>query len=70
VAVHAYPYTDPACPSSWAREPAMWALRGKFGDGVGITYVTSGLAREVGVVEGWSPRGPMSADASGMPDVR
>jgi predicted DsbA family dithiol-disulfide isomerase len=39
-------YTDPACPWSWAAEPALRRIEGEFGDGVAITYVMGGLARE------------------------
>jgi putative protein-disulfide isomerase len=39
-------YTDPACPWSWAAEPALRRIQGEFGDGVEITYVMGGLARE------------------------
>ena len=39
-------YTDPACPYSWAAEPALRRLLVEFGEGVSITYVMGGLARE------------------------
>ncbi len=39
-------YTDPACPWSWAAEPALRRLLSEFGDEVAITYVMGGLARE------------------------
>jgi predicted DsbA family dithiol-disulfide isomerase len=38
--------TDPACPWSWAAEPALRRLQVEFGDEVSITYVMGGLARE------------------------
>src|SRR5215212_8120932 len=44
--VHVMYYTDPACPWSWAAEPALRRIQGEFGDGVAITYVMGGLARE------------------------
>jgi putative protein-disulfide isomerase len=66
-AVHAVYYTDPACPWSWAREPAMWALRREFGEGVAITYVMGGLAREFGPAETLVAEWLDAADASGMP---
>jgi predicted DsbA family dithiol-disulfide isomerase len=40
-------FTDPACPASWASEPALRKLVVEFGDEVQITYVMGGLAREL-----------------------
>jgi putative protein-disulfide isomerase len=45
-AVHVTYYTDPACPWSWAAEPAVRRLLVEFGHDVSITYVMGGLARE------------------------
>ena len=39
-------YTDPACSASWAAEPRLRRLMVEFGDGLEITYVMGGLARE------------------------
>jgi putative protein-disulfide isomerase len=39
-------YTDPACPYSWAAEPALRRLAVEFAEGLTITYVMGGLARE------------------------
>jgi len=39
-------FTDPACPRSWAAEPALARLHTEFGADVLITYVMGGLARE------------------------
>jgi putative protein-disulfide isomerase len=44
--VHVTYYTDPACPWSWAAEPVLRRIEGEFGEGVSITYVMGGLARE------------------------
>ena len=44
--LHVLYYTDPACPWSWAAEPALRRLQAEFGDDVRITYVMGGLARE------------------------
>jgi predicted DsbA family dithiol-disulfide isomerase len=69
--VHMYYYTDPACPWSWALEPAVRKLTFEFGDGLAVRLVMGGLAREVG------DPGPLvsqmleASDQSGMPvDVR
>lgn len=45
-AVHVLYYTDPACPWSWAAEPALRRLMAEFDGQVRITYVMGGLARE------------------------
>jgi protein-disulfide isomerase-like protein with CxxC motif len=45
-AVHVSYYTDPACPYSWAAEPALRRLQVEFAEGLTITYVMGGLARE------------------------
>jgi predicted DsbA family dithiol-disulfide isomerase len=42
----AWYYTDPACPSSWAAEPALRRVQAEFGDAVEIRPVMGGLARE------------------------
>jgi predicted DsbA family dithiol-disulfide isomerase len=39
-------HTDPACPASWAAEPALRRLLVEFGADLSITYVMGGLARE------------------------
>jgi predicted DsbA family dithiol-disulfide isomerase len=39
-------HTDPACPASWAAEPALRRLVVEFGADLSITYVMGGLARE------------------------
>jgi predicted DsbA family dithiol-disulfide isomerase len=44
--VHVTYYTDPACPWSWAAEPSLRRIEGEFGEGVAITYVMGGLARQ------------------------
>jgi putative protein-disulfide isomerase len=66
-AVHAYYYTDPVCPWSWARQPGMRALEREFGEGVRITYVMGGLAREFGSAEALMAEWLDAADATGMP---
>jgi predicted DsbA family dithiol-disulfide isomerase len=44
--VHVVIYTDPACPYSWAAEPALRRMETEFAGQVRITYVMGGLARE------------------------
>jgi putative protein-disulfide isomerase len=44
--VHVSYYTDPACPWSWAAEPALRRLQAEFGADLDITYIMGGLARE------------------------
>src|SRR6185503_18267029 len=39
-------YTDPACPWSWASEPALRRLQADFGDALPVAFVMGGLARE------------------------
>jgi putative protein-disulfide isomerase len=39
-------YTDPACPASWAAEPALRRLMVEFGSDLQMEYVMGGLARE------------------------
>jgi putative protein-disulfide isomerase len=61
-------FTDPACSSSWAAEPALRKLMVEFGADLSFTYVMSGLTRQY---EGDPSRhlAPWLADAerSGMP---
>jgi putative protein-disulfide isomerase len=40
-------YTDPACPWSWAAEPALRRLQMEFGDDIRITYVMAGMERRL-----------------------
>ncbi len=61
-------FTDPACPSSWAAEPALRRLEAEFGEQVRITYVMGGLARQfkrpVETMRHWID----AAASSGMPN--
>lgn len=66
--VRARYYTDPACPASWAAEPAFRQLLVEFGDNLSITYVMGGLAREYEAPhEGRLLEWLDWADRSGMP---
>jgi putative protein-disulfide isomerase len=66
-AVHVTYYTDPACPWSWAAEPAVRRLVVEFGDNISITYVMGGLAREFRTPIATMRHVLDAADASGMP---
>ncbi len=46
-AVHVTYYTDPVSPGSWAAEPALRRVLTRFGDGVSVSYVMGGLARNI-----------------------
>jgi protein-disulfide isomerase-like protein with CxxC motif len=52
-------HTDPACPWSWAAEPAIRKLTVEFGEGLEWRFAMAGLAREVApdtrpaLVEAW-----------------
>jgi protein-disulfide isomerase-like protein with CxxC motif len=63
----AFVYTDPACPWSWAAEPALRRMQADFGDALEISFVMGGLAREfkrpLETMRHWIDAG----DASGMP---
>ncbi len=45
--VHVSYYTDPASPRSWAAEPVVRRVLSRFGEGVSISYVMGGLARDI-----------------------
>lgn len=44
--VHVRYYTDPACPWSWALEPALRKLKQEFAEGLRFRYVMCGMLRE------------------------
>ncbi|HLJ01844.1 MAG TPA: DsbA family protein [Solirubrobacteraceae bacterium] len=67
MAVEAYYYTDPACPWSWAAEPAMRRLMQEFGSGLRVRYVMAGMAREFGDPEPLARSCIEAGLASGMP---
>jgi predicted DsbA family dithiol-disulfide isomerase len=66
-AVHVTYFTDPACPWSWAAEPAVRRLLVEFADDVSITYVMGGLAREFRTPVETMRHVLDAAAASGMP---
>jgi putative protein-disulfide isomerase len=66
-AVHVTYYTDPACPWSWAAEPALRRLQAEFRDELSITYVMGGLAREFARPIETMRQVLDAAAASGMP---
>jgi predicted DsbA family dithiol-disulfide isomerase len=65
--VRAYYYTDPACPWSWALEPAVRRLLNEFGEELSFTYVMCGMAREFGDPMGIISDALDASDRSGMP---
>jgi len=65
--IHVAYFTDPACPWSWAAEPALRRLQVEFGDQARITYVMGGLAREFPRPWGELPEVLDAVAASGMP---
>ncbi len=60
-------YTDPACPWSWALEPALRKLAYEFDGNLQITYVMCGMAREFGDPLKLVGEQLEAAAASGMP---
>jgi len=60
-------YTDPACPWSWALEPALRRLMNEFGDSLQITYLMCGMAREFGDPVKLIEESLAAAEQSGMP---
>jgi predicted DsbA family dithiol-disulfide isomerase len=66
-AVHVVYYTDPACPRSWAAEPALRRLEWEFAESLTITYVMGGLAREFSKPLETMRHVFEAAEASGMP---
>jgi len=65
--VHTRYYTDPACPWSWALEPALARLLHEFDDGLRFTYVMCGIARDFGDLQQVVGEMLNASDASGMP---
>jgi predicted DsbA family dithiol-disulfide isomerase len=66
-AIHAYFYTDPACPWSWSIEPALRRMEVEFGPEVELRPVMGGLAREFGPALGIVAEWLAAADAGAMP---
>jgi putative protein-disulfide isomerase len=66
-AVHVTYFTDPACPWSWAAEPAVRRVLVEFGDDIAVTYVMGGLAREFRTPVETMRHVLDAAAASGMP---
>ena len=60
-------YTDPACPASWAVEPALRRLILEFGNDLSITYVMGGLAREFDAPASMIVPWLDASERSGMP---
>jgi predicted DsbA family dithiol-disulfide isomerase len=60
-------YTDPACPWSWALEPALRKLLRDFAGNLRFTYVMGGMAREFGDPEKLVGEALDAAERTGMP---
>jgi predicted DsbA family dithiol-disulfide isomerase len=60
-------YTDPACPWSWAAEPAFARLRVEFPGQVALTFVMGGFAREIAAGPAAALAVLDASAASGMP---
>jgi predicted DsbA family dithiol-disulfide isomerase len=65
--VHTYYYTDPACPWSWALEPALRKLSHELAGSLVFTYVMCGMAREFGDPAPLVAEMLEAGDRSGMP---
>jgi putative protein-disulfide isomerase len=69
--VHTRYYTDPACPWSWAQEPAFRRLLTEFGSALKIEYVMAGMGRAFDDPPGFALKALEAGEQSGMPvDVR
>ena len=65
--VDTYYYTDPACPWSWALEPALRKLTHELGGSLSVTYVMCGMARQFGDSAPLVQDMLEASDRSGMP---
>lgn len=65
--LEAYYYTDPACPWSWALEPAFRRLVHELGEGLRVRYVMAGMAREFGAPDELVRSALEAGLSSGMP---
>jgi putative protein-disulfide isomerase len=60
-------YTDPACPWSWALEPAFRRLLVEFGDELAIEYVIGGMGEEFEDPSHFAFQVLQAGEQSGMP---
>ena len=60
-------YTDPACPWSWALEPALRKLKWEFAEGLRFSYVMGGAVREGADPLEQARQTLEASDRSGMP---
>ncbi|MBV9465452.1 MAG: DsbA family protein [Solirubrobacterales bacterium] len=65
--VDVYYYTDPACPWSWALEPALRRLQHECAESLRISYVMCGMARVFEDPGSVAVESLHASDRSGMP---
>lgn len=65
--VHTLYYTDPACPWSWALEPALRRLTYEFGRSLEFEYVMAGMRRELEDPETLAVNSLEASERSEMP---
>lgn len=65
--VHTRYYTDPACPWSWALEPAFRRLQHELGESLEVVYVMCGMAREFSDPQKYAIEFLDAGEQSGMP---
>ena len=65
--VHTLYYTDPVCPWSWAFEPSLRRLLWEFGASIDVSYVMSGMRRDLEDPKNLALQALNASERSGMP---
>lgn len=65
--VHTLYYTDPVCPWSWAFEPSFRRLLWEFGGSLDVSYVMSGMRRDLEDPKNLALQALNASAQSGMP---